>query len=688
MSMGASPKSSKRAAVNLLRSQFGSLVGGVLAVLAGLLFCNQFTGQTLIQRSYDLPFALRSSGWRSDMIIVQMNEESHEELGLSWNRPWDRNLHAELLDRLRLEGSRTVVFDVQFAADPERAHGTNRTPDQATQRLAEAMRRHGRVVIACHVRRIGRQGLASGTSLEMPESVLAQAAAGVGVAEMEDDTDTTVRVLRTSVPAAGRSPLPTLGWEAARVEGASVVRAGAPRLGEGWLNYYGPPHTVETISYHEALRGSAPGRFRDKIVLVGASYQVAVMGARADTFRNPFPTGNVRFDGIELHATALANLMQGEWLRRPSAGIEVVLVILLGALVGGGLPRLSPRWAAAAALALMLGGTLLAIQLHGRARIWFPWLIPVLIQFPVAWIWSLLFHAIQGYMHTALLERSLACYLSPKQVQNLLHRPELLARGGRQQLVSILFSDIANFSKFSERMDPESLVELLNRYYDEAIARVHETDGTVVKLIGDSIFALWNAPHPQMDHQGRACRAALLLHAGVVRLSSQPGTPPLRTRIGLHTGNACVGNVGSADRFDYTAIGEAVNLASRLESLNKILGTSILASRDVLKGLEDRISSRCLGYFRLKGFDGVVEVHEILDETETKKHAALWLSCFERALHHFQRGDFDQAKCHFQATLQARPGDGPAQFYLDHLAERPAGVAPSDWTGEVNIREK
>ncbi len=672
----------------VIQARFSSLVGSVLAVLAGLGFCNQFIGQPLIQRSYDLPFAFRAPAWRTNMVIVQMNEASHEDLGLSWHSPWDRNLHAELLDRLRKEGSRTVVFDVLFALDPERAKGTNTAPDPATQRLATAMRQHGRVVIACHLRKVGKQGMALGSSLEMPEKVLADAAAGVGVIEMDDDTDTTVRVLRTSMSAAGRTHLATLDWEAARVEGAAVVSGGPPRLGDWWLNYYGPPHTVETMSYYEALRGSIEGRFRGKIVLVGASYQVAITGARADTFRSPFPGGDVRFDGVELHATALENLLQGEWLRRLPGWAELAVVMLLGALAGALLPGLRPRSATVAAIGLMVGGTLLAFQLQGRARIWFPWMIPVFIQLPVAMVWALLFHAIKGYVQSTLLERSLEYYLSPKQVRNIMRSPELLSRGGQKQRVSILFSDIANFSRFSERMDPESLVTLLNQYYDEAIAHVHQTDGTVVKLIGDSIFALWNAPQPQADHQERACRAALLLQAGAVQLSERPGTPPLRTRIGLHTGEACVGNVGSADRFDYTAIGEAVNLASRLESLNKTLGTSILATRDALKGLESRIASRCLGYFRLKGFDSVVEVHEVLGDGADQNDAAQWRARFELALHHFQRGELEKARSAFAETLALRPDDGPARFYLDHLAERPPGPLPPEWTGEINLKEK
>jgi adenylate cyclase len=585
---------------------------------------------------------------------------------------------------LREEGSRTVVFDVVFTRATAPPRSVSNSDRAATLQLAAAITNHGRVAIAGTIRELWK-GRVKGFTYEAPDGRLK--AAGVGVAEMLDERDTTVRLLKTEWRVSGQS-YSTLAWEAARIEGAASVAAGTPALGSAWLNYLGPPRTIETVSYDNALNGLPRGYFSNKVVVVGADYQTSVIGAKVDTFRSPFPIGKPRFAGVELHATVLANLLAGDWLRRAPPMVEFLVIALIGGLAGAFLPRLQPLAATGAALGFIALVAALGILLHRQAQFWFPWMIPVAVQIPAALVWAIMFQALRGYVENTLLERSLAHYLSPKQVSLILKHPEQLSLGGQEQRISILFSDIANFSKLSERMDAESLVKLLNEYYAEAIGCVHATDGTVVKLIGDCIFAVWNAPQPQSNHQEQACRAALALHESCVRFSDRPGLPPLRTRIGLHTGTACVGNVGSKDRFDYTAIGEAVNLASRLESLNKTLGTSILATRDALKGLEEQFRIRRLGYFRLQGFDGVADVLEILPRNHADASGSEWQQRFEKGLHYFQRGDLAKARSAFAETLGLRPGDGPACFYVARVEELLRGPLPPDWTGEINLKEK
>jgi adenylate cyclase len=264
----------------------------------------------------------------------------------------------------------------------------------------------------------------------------------------------------------------------------------------------------------------------------------------------------------------------------------------------------------------------------------------------------------------------------------------LLRPGAEKQEISILFSDIANFSRITSHMEPEDLFKLLNNYFETALAAIHQTDGTVIKLIGDSIFAIWNAPFVQPNQQIRACQAALELGERLTLFQARERSLPLRTRVGLHTGLAHVGNVGSTARFDYTAIGDSVNLASRLEGLNKYLGTDLLATRDIQKFVENSIVGRRVGHFKLKGIDHVVEVHELVGLPEKAGNNRPWIEAFEDALYHFQRAAFDRAEAGFRRTMELHPDDGPSLFYLEKIKEFRAIPPPEDWTGEIEFKEK
>src|SRR5204862_1502361 len=171
----------------------------------------------------------------------------------------------------------------------------------------------------------------------------------------------------------------------------------------------------------------------------------------------------------------------------------------------------------------------LAYCLFWRQRTWFPWLILVGAQIPVALVWSIIYNSITSYIQNKLLEQSLSLYLSPKQVQRILKEPGLRKPGGSKQTISILFSDIAGFSRISEQLDPQDLVQLLNNYYEATIRCIHQTEGTVVDIIGDAIFAIWNAPEVQTDHQERMVRAALLFQQNVTQFNSGQGHMALRT---------------------------------------------------------------------------------------------------------------------------------------------------------------
>src|ERR1035437_9923411 len=324
---------------------FGCIVGAGLSVLAGLIFCNDFLGQSLINGSYDLPSSFHTPRPPSDIVIVDMDEASRRKLDQSWFRPWDRRLHAELLAHLKADGARAVVFDVLFSQEEhtnllDRIDSQIQTNiDSANQLLAQAMRTHGAVIVAAHLRKGAQEPV-----LELPAPVLLHAAASVGVVEVSEDLDTTVRQMHTRISLPSGSNYTTLDWEAARIlRGVTASQPHPPRA-SSYLNYYGPPGTIPSESYFQALREDPEGHFSNRIVIVGEFYPVTLPGARIDTFLSPLriSADPARFSGAEIHATILANLLRGECLRRLPGLVEAGLIVLIGALIGGVLPRLRP----------------------------------------------------------------------------------------------------------------------------------------------------------------------------------------------------------------------------------------------------------------------------------------------------------------------------------------------------------
>lgn len=673
----------------LLKLGVGGLIGALVSASAGLLLLYLRPAAFLSFLSYDLPFYLRPTADPTEAIIVYLDDESHVALGQARNKPWDRRLHAQLVERLTAEQARVVVFDVVFT-DPANVCETN---DPTDALFARAVQANGKVVLGADevVVNYDNRAVAS-RQVQLPIDPLLEASAGIGSVETVPEADL---VIRRHLPRSKVDSLPGLAWVAAELAGAAVTKDPKQLYTPRWLNYYGPPATIRSVSYHQALSTDTvpSGTFRDKAVFIGARLFTKFAGERKDEYPHPWsvfsPSQLHRFmPGVEVQATQFLNLARGDWLRRPSLRIEALGVLALGTGLGYGLVRVRPSRASAHAL---LAALLVALAAYGSfllLRLWFAWLVCE-VTIAMAWLWAVSFNSIREYLQRRLFEQSLALYLSPKLVKKFATRPELLKPGAEKQTLTILFSDIANFTTIAEGMDPDDLAALMNRYFEDAIAHcIHKTDGTVVKYLGDAIFAIWNAPEPQPDHAARACEAALAFSQQVVTFTKNETTWVLRTRIGLHTGVANVGNFGSQQRFDYTALGESINLASRMEGLNKHLRTQVLLTGATKALAGERIVTRYLGEFQLKGFEKAVSVHELLGPTEQTTASPMAQAAFAQAVSLFQRRDFDQAEAAFQRVLELMPGDGPSDFYLAQIAEFRRQPPPADWSGQIELKDK
>lgn len=648
-------------------------MGLALTFITGIVLVLGPLNGPLERFSFDIPLSGHDTHSPTEALLVYLDQTSYQELGNDLNKPFSRLRHAQLITALQRDGAAVVVFDFLFH-DPD--------PDpKADAALLEAMRRWPRHVVIGTLHSATEQGELKTMDPAEPLPAYRQAAV-VGNAQLAYEGDRGVRRLPLTLETLD-GPVPSLAAAA-----LSLLTPKVPEV-RSWyyLHYYGPPHRLPGIRYSDVLLGRVPpGYFRGKAVFVGARQSTSAAGVSGDMFVTPFTRDGRTGEspGVSLHATAFLNLLHHEWYSRAPGWVMGLLLLLFAGGAGAGLAFLTPL---RAVLAAVLAAFLLVVAAFVIARtghLWFPWAI-LLIVLAVGLSWSVSYNGARSHVEKQLLRQSLGLYLSPRRVEQILRHPEHLKPGGEMREVTVMFTDIAGFSKVAQRKRPEDLVKLLNGYYEQALSAVHDTDGMVLDLIGDAIFALWNAPELQPDHSASACRTALALHGKLLKFDESNDGAPLRTRVGLHRGPVCIGNVGGSQRFNYTAIGDAVNLAARLEGLNKHLGTDILATREVQFEVEQTLLTRLVGQFRFKGFDKVVEVYELIGPMTTEP---AWFADFRSALRLFQRRAWDEAEAGFVRVLSVRPEDGPTKYYMGLLARHRAAPPPAEWLGEVDLGEK
>ena len=282
-------------------------------------------------------------------------------------------------------------------------------------------------------------------------------------------------------------------------------------------------------------------------------------------------------------------------------------------------------------------------------------------------------------------------YVSKDLVHQVMRSPETTGVGGTRREVTVMFTDIEGFSLLSETMEPELLTDRLSRYFDALGSAISANRGMIDKYIGDSIMAFWNAPEPDPDHIANACRAALQAAAAGNRLSEKwrsRGRPGFRTRFGLHTGPAVVGNVGARDRINYTLVGVVANQASRLEGLNKVYGTEILASGEVAGATADRFVWRYVDRIVAAGTTEAHDIYEPLGEADTAAQHAEFLAAWQGGRIAYTEGRFEAALASFRAAAALKPDDRPSRVFAERCMEFMRNGTPEGWDGTWHFDRK
>ncbi|MFN3438288.1 MAG: CHASE2 domain-containing protein [Acidovorax sp.] len=653
-----------------LRQQWMPVAACVLALLLVVAATFSRPWHALEFKTFDVLTAL-AAPYRSTLpvVILAIDEPTFQELQKPW--PFPRSLHAQLLRRLHEDGAAAVGLDVVFA-DP-----SSEAEDAA---LAQAIAEAGPVVLASTREKIDSGNAVLWTDV-MPLQRLLDAGADAGDAGVEPDDDFVVR----RAPVAPESFALRLAQRAA--EARARLRGQAPVLRHfDWVGYRGPRGTFDTRSYYQALEpGLLPaGFFKDKIVLVGRSARTATELSRsqADLFNSPFGTagGERLFPGVELQATLVDNYLTGAGLRSVSDGWTLALTALLLPL----LLWVSRRWHPAGVAALMgvwvVAMGALSWGLFVQFRVWWPPLLPMVAAVSLYAATALVAYA--AVRQRARQTRAMfAQYVPPAVVARLVAQPELMRLGGEAREVTLMFTDLANFTTLSEQLSAEQTVDVLTGYFNAMTPIVHATGGTVDKFIGDAVMAFWGAPLDDALHAEHAVAAAIAMQQAMQPLVADlqaRGLPPIHMRIGLHTGRVVVGNVGSEQRFSYTAIGDAVNLAARLEGANKAFGTGILLSAATAAQLPSSMALRALDDVVVKGKTEPVRVFTPCEDAAVRDAS-------QAALDAFCARDWDRAELGLAQVLQRLPGDLAAQRLQERVAAARVLPAGADWSPAVSL---
>jgi adenylate cyclase len=685
---------------------------------------------TLERKTLDLRFRTAAHAEWADtsIVMVAVDQNSLDFVERQWQMkwPWPREYYGLLLRFLKHGQARMVAFDYDLSQrDVNRLEVDGKESDQA---FASAMAESGNILLgvnlgiqdqgdlagdSVHARHLigtGRAGI-PGIAYDraappIPEFQTAAAALGVTNFGVDDDgiARRVIPVYPYKTDALYQFSTACFALDRKRLhEPPSAMLENVPRTSDGsilvyWYGRGGPSGVFRYYSAHSLLVSSVkmdqgmlpdiqPEIFRNKIVIVGGS-----AAGLYDFKPTPF-TYLELYPGMEIQATVLSNLLNGHHLHETSTWLWVLITFAIALITAWIFFRVR-HVGLASLLVILTGVTFLGAALIAfrTASIWLPVIPPMLALGLTFALSAVVSYASEG-QQKRVLRRAFNRYFSPHVVTDILNNAGEVELGGKTIEATVFFSDIKDFTSISEQFTPKDLVHFLNQYFSLASDIILENEAMLDKYIGDAIMAIFGAPIPRPDNARVACLTALQIQEALAahhgRPDRDPRMPTFVTRIGLHTGKMVVGNIGSSSRLDYTAIGDTVNLASRLEGVNKVFGTKIIISETTFQGAQDWIVARPLDYLRVKGKAIPVRIFELVGRRDAVNDATLKkITRFEEGLALYHRKQFSQARSVFEEILAADPADAPSTTYVQRCEELAQVSLPDDWDGVYTLTSK
>lgn len=464
-----------------------------------------------------------------------------------------------------------------------------------------------------------------------------------------------------------------------------------------YLNFFGPPRSVQTIPYHQVLHQpdhnlAAPGYadFNGKAVFIGFS---AATQSEQDRIRDDYHTvfsnpDGLTISGVEIAATAFANLLENKPIRPLPFAESLALLFLFGFTMGVVFLVLPNRSATLVSVVLVAVYVVNASYQFGETGTWLPLFVPLFIQLPLAVFGSLSLKYYNEKQERKKVEKQFGRFLPERIVKHIKESAGQVTFSNKLVYGVCLATDVEDYTSLSEKMNPGRLSQLMNEYYAALFEPVEKYGGDVSDVVGDAMLALWTAPSTNSDLRQKACLACLDIAAAVDRFNQADNRPKLTTRIGLHFGEIMLGSVGASRHFEYRAVGDVVNTTNRIQSANKKLETRLLLSSEVTEGLDDFLI-RPLGDFLLTGKSSTVSLAELVTLKQTASSEQLWLcEIFADAIQAYQSGKWQRACDGFLEILKVFPHDGPAQFFFKRCQQHELTPPAGSWPAVIQMSTK
>jgi adenylate cyclase len=673
--------------------------------------------------------AFKDSG---DVVIVEISDESSRSLPEKW--PWPRSYYARLIRNLKQAGAKAVGLDVIMS-------GNDVYTPKNDEDLRSAIRETGFVVVAGKTEVISELYMHT-TREENYGNLFFDVDSSLGLVNIRNDAD---GVYRRYSPFFGTNTglrIPTFGFALLNTYFGFPALTSAENHADEFIfadrsipkydpasfliNFYGPSRTFRLIKFVDVLDDESfttneeaesgeeintfsdpdfgylyDGTFKNKIVLVGSTnpedhdmFPVAIARGKQE--------GDNLMYGVEIHANVIENILREDFLRKQATSTEIVAVLFLTIitfLVTSALKESKTRhhllvelngFLFAAAEIFVIG--YLALILFNRYNYLLTVISPVLAVLG-GYVASTVYHFVIERKQRMLIKTMFSTYVNPTVVEELISNPEKLVLGGERKELSVMFSDLEGFTTISEGMPPEQLVGLLNEYLSAMSEIIFRNDGTLDKYEGDAVMAFWGAPIPQEDHALRACRCALEMQAALETIRRDwraKNRPFLNVRIGINTGEMVVGNMGGLGKFDYTVIGDSVNLASRLEGANKQYNTGIMVSHRTYDLVKAEILGRELDLIAVKGRSEPLKTYELIQfkSGPIAPELEAFLATYSEALQLYRNRKWHEARRQFEEALGLRPNDHPAQLYIERTIIFEKDPPPESWNGVFVLTTK
>lgn len=567
-----------------------------------------------------------------NLAVIAIDDASFSALNETW--PFPRAYHAKLIENLFLAGARQVIFDIEF---------TESSGSQDDAILAMTAARYGNVIFAGKVLFPKREG--EPIQMITPIAEITDQGLSWGIVNMPAESDGFIRNYscyetfdKTPIYSIGVASLANLrvyqsSWadHLKPNQGKLQVYGKTIPLGHDGkviVNYKGPAHTFPYFSYASILDDSTfampgyQGVELDEFYEIQASEalknKIVLVGASIDELHDKFPTpfGGEWMPGVEIHANFMEMVLSGKYLSKIDFWLYLAIQFVLTALLWFLFKKLKPQLSAVILLILVVAQYFAASMLFSRLGMLIP-IVQTALLFLAIYVASILSHYLATMKEKRFIRSAFQQYLAPELVQQLLQNPKNLQYGGSLQEITVLFSDIRSFTTYSESHTPQETVNILKEYLTEMVKIIINNQGILDKFVGDEVMALYGTPVTLPNHALSACKTALQMRERLTQMQlewEKEGRQPFEIGIGINTGQAVVGNLGSEQLFDYTAIGDTINLGARLEGINKEYDNPnhIIISEFTLEKVKDLVNVQYLDEVKVKGKNKAVKIYALL----------------------------------------------------------------------------